>query len=46
MTFWTGIMNTIHINSLWLWIMNSDGPKIEPWGTPVVIDKVREFVPS
>ena len=25
--------------------MNSNGPKIDPWGTPVVIDKVREFVP-
>ena len=25
--------------------MNSNGPKIDPWGTPVVIDKVHEFVP-
>ena len=21
--------------------MNSNGPKIDPWGTPVVIDKVQ-----
>ena len=24
--------------------MNSNGPKIDPRGTPVVIDKLREFV--
>ena len=34
--------------ALWIsfiWIMNNNGPKIDHWGTPVVIDKVREFVP-
>ena len=35
--------------SLWMSlvsIINSNGPKIEPWGTPVFLDNVHEFVPS
>ena len=29
-----------------IWIINSNGRKIEPRGTPVVIDNVHKFVPS
>ena len=29
-----------------MYIMNNKGPKMDPWGTPVVIEVMFDLVPS